>query len=469
MADFMDQTQGGVITFMATYDYSIFYYPPTDIFGLLGRYIDDDYGAFEKVYYPFGDGDLGTVYYPDHPVMQGVDELRSSLIHSGDYSMTAGAVKLADWDDGNTAIGVKELPNGARSVNLGWGSFEPGINMPDTETLITNAVRWANTHPIVLPVLDPVEHTFGDNGIYNVDLQICDDDMNWVWNAGDAQPTFVGTGDPMDWVSHNYFPIEVLNTDPVITSDIRAYAELDLSLRISGTKDCDAYMTLYENGAIAGETSVTRVPGSPNIGVISNVDIEMTEGFEYEVFVEVVGGSGGNPTWIFDMVFPDGKFKEFKHTFNDEHGWTWTITNSMLKGALLGHDIIFEATAEDIGSDDLAFIWNFGDSTPHGIHLFANVDQGTAVEGVSDEATVLFNQLPNRDAPFDKPLNDVRTPAGPQIVADDVISHVFDENQPYYYFVTLVVADDDCKDDYPSTELHGIPGVDYCHVELDFR
>jgi hypothetical protein len=466
MADFMDQTGGGVITIFTTYDLSIYYY---DIFALLGRYIEDDYGAFEREYYPFSTGNLGTIYDPTHPVMQDVDELTSSLIHSGDYGLTAGATLLADWDDGSSAIGVKEMPNGARSVNIGWAAYTPGLNEPDLSQLLTNAVQWVFPGEIVLPPFDPVEYTYGDNGIYNIDLQVIDDDMLWDWAPGDLEPTFTGAGDPMDMVSHNMIPVEVYNTDPVISRDIRAYAELDLSLRISGTKDCDAYMTLYENGINVGDTSVTRVPGSPNIGVISNVDIEMTKGFEYEVFVEVVGGSGGNPTWIFDMVFPDGKFKEFKHTFNDEHGWTWTITNSMLKGALLGHDIIFEAMADDAGSDDLAFVWNFGDCTPHGVHLYANEDMTTTVEGESDEATVIFDQMENREEWFDKDANDVRTPDVRPMHVEDTISHVFDEDQAYYYYVMLTVMDDDVEDDYPSTELHGTPGVDYCHVELDFR
>jgi hypothetical protein len=53
--------------------------------------------------------------------------------------------------------------------------------------------------------------------------------------------------------------------------------------------------------------------------------------------------------------------------------------------------------------------------------------------------------------------------------ADDTISHVFDENQAYYYYVHLTVLDDDVDDDYPSTQLHPNPGSDTCYIELDFR
>src|SRR3989304_71401 len=50
-ADLQDKGgPGGVITLMATYDNSPFY---GDLFTLLGRYSDDDYGAFEKTTYGF--------------------------------------------------------------------------------------------------------------------------------------------------------------------------------------------------------------------------------------------------------------------------------------------------------------------------------------------------------------------------------------------------------------------------------
>jgi hypothetical protein len=320
----------------------------------------------------------------------------------------------------------------------------------------------------------PIDYLYGDNGKYEVDFQIIDDDM-W-WDLSGAQPVFMGTGDPNDWISHTIFEVEVLNTDPVISPDVKAYAELDLRLRVSGTKDTDATMILYETigdeTTVAGTASVTRDPGSPDIGIMPSVDLMMTKEYEYELVVEVTGGSGGNPTWIFDMVFPDGKFKEFKHTFNDENGWTWVISNSELKAALLGHDIIFEATAEDSGSDDLAFVWNFGDCTPHGIHLYANCLYTPPlpldpINGESDEAEVMFTQLGYYADPwFEYDDNDDRSPEANPIVITDTITHIFDEDQPYYYYVTLIVMDDDVNEPYPSTQLHPVSGLDYYHLEI---
>src|SRR3972149_4764630 len=113
----------GVVTLMATYDLSSFY---GDIFALLGRYVTDDYGAFEQEIYNFGNGNLGTKWLPNHEVLKNVNTLTSTLIYSGDYALTVGGggmaagqngVLLADWSGGQSAIGVKELSNGARSVD----------------------------------------------------------------------------------------------------------------------------------------------------------------------------------------------------------------------------------------------------------------------------------------------------------------------------------------------------------------
>jgi hypothetical protein len=114
LADYQD-LGGAVITFMATYDLSGSY---GELFSLLGRYMDEDYGAFEKTTYLFQAAALGQVLQPDHPVMKGITRLTSPLISSGDYALTSGAQLLARWDDGNAAVGVKERPNGARSATL---------------------------------------------------------------------------------------------------------------------------------------------------------------------------------------------------------------------------------------------------------------------------------------------------------------------------------------------------------------
>jgi len=190
----------------------------------------------------------------------------------------------------------------------------------------------------------------------------------------------------------------------------------------------------------------------------------MTKGYDYQVEIEYDPNdlAGANPTWIFSTHWPDGKFKELKHTFNsnDPSDRVWTINN--LKSFMLGHDIIFEADASDDGSDDLAFVWNFGDT--FGVHLYANADPDVYV-GATDEAQVIFSQDPDRDPWFDRTPNTIRSPFGGPMSITDSISHVFTKAD--YYYVCLVVMDDDVADGYPTAQVSHLDGSDSDFVEID--
>jgi hypothetical protein len=469
IADYMDIYGGGVITFMATFDNSPYY---GDLFTMRGRYMDDDYCAFEKTIYPFGDGNLGDIHYPDHPVMYDVDELTSSLIRSGDADSTIGGgglaagqdgVRLASWSDGGACIGVKELSNGARSVNIGQGVYSPGIGYDDITRLLLNSFGWVGGVSVPTPILDPLEHIYADNGIYTVDLQIVDDDMGWTWDIGTGGTLVPG---PDADIAHNYIPIEIYNVDPVI-SRMRAYAEIELSLRMSGNKHNTATLTLWHNGAEYDSVTVYRDPGAPDVESF-DATIEMTKGNYYEVTVEYDPDdlAGANPTWIFDTHWPDGKIKHLKHTFNsnDPDDRTWVIPD--FKSFMVGHDIIFEADGSDAGSDDLAFLWVWGDSTPYGVNLYAN--DGPTTEGESDEAALIFNQLGGaRDPWFDKAPNTIRSPDGGPIAVMDENTHTFMDN--YYYYVSLILVDDDVGDGYPTTQLVLEDGTDSDCIEVDLK
>ena len=299
------------------------------LFSLFGRYIDEDYGPFEKgTGYGFGNVNLGTIYQPGHPIMQGVTDVQSSAVHSGDYTLTPGAELLADWANGNTAIGIIDKPGAGRSVHIGIAYYY-GLNPVHDDLLIAQAAVWAGT--TFSPVTDTQPHNFMDNGIYYVDLQIIDDDM--LWDFTPSGPVYTGPpADEMSWISHTIFPTSVDNSDPVISPRIRAYGELAMSLRMSGNKDNTATMRLetFKNGISQGtqEVTVYRDPGSPDIGVLNAV-IEMTGDYSYNLEIEYDPNDlgGANPCWIFEGHFPDGKIKELKHTFNsnDPDDRVWNI------------------------------------------------------------------------------------------------------------------------------------------------
>jgi hypothetical protein len=472
LADWLDDNMGTFVSHMVTFGDSPYF---GDIFRLMGRFIDDDYGAFDTpAPYTFATVSLGTVHEPGHKIMDGVTALSSTTICSGNYDITVGGggaaagmdgLRIASWSNGDAAVGCKELNNGAKTSHLGYW-FADGSFGGDVAQALGNAMFWGLTK--FQPIIDPISHDFGDNGLYNVDLQMIDDDCDFDFASG--YPVYVGE-DEYASIGHNFFPVEVYNVDPVISTAVRAYISLDLSIRMSGTKDCSATMTLYENGMAVGSTTVLRDPGSPDVGSFP-ATLMVSPGYDYEVIVECFDGSGGNPSWIFNMHFPDGKIKGLKYTFNDEHGWTWTITDEELMQALIGQEIVFEGDALDYGSDDLAFVWQWGDTTPHGVHVYSNADLGSdMVEGASGDAEHIFDVLDtdanpanDRELWFDRPANDIRTPQMRPIRITDTITHTF--NEAYYYYVCLIVFDDDCGDGYPSPYIHG-GGYDMEYAVID--
>ncbi len=97
--------------------------------------------------------------------------------------------------------------------------------------------------------------------------------------------------------------------------------------------------------------------------------------------------------------------------------------------------------------------------------MFANSDS-SMVEGTSQPAENIFDAHPDRDPWFDKAPNTIRSPDMNPIVIVDEISHAFSEGG--YFYVTLILMDDDVCDGYPSFQsfLNG-GGYDIEFMEVD--
>jgi hypothetical protein len=328
---------------------------------------------------------------------------------------------------------------------------------------------WAGTK--MDPRLDPYVHTYMDNGIYPVHIQMIDDDMWWDFSSG--YPVFVGPNrDPNnpganveDWIGGTKIPMEVLNVDPVI-SPITAEISLDLAIRVTGEPDNPTTMALYKGATKLKQVTIEH-DGNQQIAVMP-ATLDMGAINDYYLKVSYVGSGGGaNPTWIFQGRFSSGHIKELKRVFKDGMD-PWIIGPEYLKQFIVGEDITFYADGSDGGSDDLAFLWNFGDGSAHGINVYANKDPMTAIPGVSCPAPDIFDVAPNRDPKFDKAANDIKSPFGGPIHVDEMETHAFDAG--YYYFVCLILMDDDVRDGYPSFQnflaMNG-GGYDVDFIEID--
>jgi hypothetical protein len=433
--------------------------------GFLGRWYSEDYTPVPYSGNYYGYLSLGDVYDPGHPIMENVGDMSAYYSHTIS-GVTSGATRLCDYANGNTLCAYTDrdhhAPGGGRIVALNffpWWSYTTG----DADVMTVNAILWAWGAKLPSPTLDTVSHDYGDNGIYTAGLQIIDDDMMWDWAPGDAQPTFTGTGPEEDWISYSYFPVEVLNVDPVISPRMRAEVNLDLVIRTTGEPKNDCTMTLWEGTTALGSVTVYHdgnykmetLPATLNMGNIN----------DYYVTVEYENADpdGANPTWVFEGRFPSGHNKELKNVFKED-GTLWTIDSSLLKTMLVGEDIVFTAVGADDGSDDLAFDWHFDDGEG-GIHVYANADSSMA-EGTSQPPEDIFNANPNRDPWFDRAPNTIRSPDMNPIVIVDEISHAFSEGG--YYYVALILMDDDVCDGYPSFQsfLNG-GGYDMEFMEID--
>jgi hypothetical protein len=337
------------------------------------------------------------------------------------------------------------------------GEFLPAFADPDpTTTLIRpGEARWPKN------LIWTQDHIYGDNGIYTADLQLLDDDMYYDFTSG--YPVYVGpAGDEDLWISHNYIDVEVYNTDPVI-DEVDVFVQGDLCLRLSGNKGNEAKLVIEDGYGGYQEIHLIREPGNPEFECTEDlkVNLKKTAGASIRLEYTAHGDDGANPSWLVEGYWPGDDPHKIKVTFNSKDGDQ--VKEIGFGDLFVGVPINFQVKTGDVGSDDLGLVWNWGDTTPHGVHLYANVG-GPFVEGFSDESQALFDQLgPDRDPWFDRADNEVKSPWGTSIYVDDTQTHVFSDY--YYYYSMLTVLDDDNCDGYPSP--FACDGTDMEFVEVD--
>jgi PKD repeat protein len=195
---------------------------------------------------------------------------------------------------------------------------------------------------------DTASHTYGDNGVFNITLTVQDDDGGVA-----TYETFV----------------TVFNVAPVI-GDVQAYVTANFTLRAAGEKWHEVCMDLMHNGNTESQACVVRYPGSPDDQSKTVTGrIHLLGDFKVVLYYtpddDPVNGqpNGANPAWV-TIAFPDGLEVRLRHTFNVQHNDTWVWTIDDFSAYLVGQSITFNATASDVGSDDLTFEWDWGDGTP---------------------------------------------------------------------------------------------------------
>ncbi len=246
---------------------------------------------------------------------------------------------------------------------------------------------------------DSASREYGDNGNYSITLTLTDDD------GGSTTYTTYAMVD---------------NVAPTIER-VEAYILVNFTLRAAGEKWHNVNMSIQANGTEIAFAEVVRYPGSPDDQSVTLYDVkcDVTKVIEVKVYYtpwdDPVNGqpNGATPVWV-TIDFYDGDDERLHHTCNVKHPdtWEWVIGVNQY---FVGHEITFEGTASDPGSDDLTFTWYWDDATP-------------------DTKTAYFNDGVGPD-PYPSP--DGIYP----VLVLDVQGHVFASSG--IYNVQLTVEDDD--------------------------
>ncbi|HKZ63572.1 MAG TPA: hypothetical protein VJ400_03920, partial [Thermoplasmata archaeon] len=536
LANYLDTVgaNGGVLTFVGTH--STYFGLPVDI---LGRYIEDDYGAFESA--ALGGPATGLhLMEPDHDFFFNTGTSVNSLyVADGEHDLTEGGggnaagrngQLLAHWASSMyTAIGVKELANGARTGHIGAFMQPAGSDYP---MLLRNAIGWVSGG-LPTPKIPAFDHPYGDNGIYTVDFIAIDDDMGFVWDDAAGAPVAVpGFQTAM---SHRYIEVAIDNVDPTLApGTIEAFVATEFCVRIRGTVGNTVTASIYIDGVLSVTVTATRqvepddddddddgVGGSPTDDDddddmrptvkcgIGKVDVTAPHTYDATLVYSAPNG-GGNPTRLTIESWRGGDGAR-SFSYNFVSGGPTQVAQPLptLKRDLLraGAVVDFVAEAVDPGTDDIVFFWDWGprasgsddwDDDGTGSQPWRRSNALTAAQtinvhhndgslptaGVMDSAHFLGFSEPY----FDRPTNDERSAMGTTFFrVRDTAVHSFGSwddddddddgvggsptdggSQPVLvFYVLLIVLDDDNNRGYASDFHHD--GIDIEYIFLDFR
>jgi len=197
-----------------------------------------------------------------------------------------------------------------------------------------------------------------------------------------------------------HFSVYAAIGDFIPVAVIEAYQLVNVSLRVTGTKENSVNATIYEDSIMTNRMALTRLPGNPDLQA-QNTTIRHHPGMEYTMTLNYTATNAGeNPTWVtFTSTSQDSVYREF----DTDNGYNQTENMSItsnLTAALYGNLGYYFNASESYHSDGqiVEYHWDFGDGTnATGIEAYHEYNQAgtytvtltvTDDEGESGEATI---------------------------------------------------------------------------------
>jgi len=230
-------------------------------------------------------------------------------------------------------------------------------------------------------------------------------------DANTSQGSYFTVSDSLSVTVHNTPPTASIATTT---------ASATVALRVAGEKYHDVTLRLMRDGSEIANTTIMRMPGSPDdqIATLGAVAFDVTSTYEarieYTPADDPVNGqvNGANPAWLI-LGLSDGTNVTLHHVFNVGHVDTYSWIVPDLQRLVYGGSLALVASIADPGSDDVTIAWDWGD-------------------GTTDVRTV-FNDGIGPD-PYPSPW-------GFSVSLTDIGGHTY--VTPGTYAVSLTVTDDD--------------------------
>jgi predicted GH43/DUF377 family glycosyl hydrolase len=285
---------------------------------------------------------------------------------NGEYTIKPGSSPpVADAGDDQTVNeGDMVILDGSSSYDPQGGVISYGWDLDidsdsDGDGDPTNDLDSTNSSPVYI---------YGDNGYFTATLRVVDE----------TGATAIDSCN-----------ITVLNVNPTVDMESPTI-NVEISLRMAGSKWSNAEMTLYVEDQVIGFLEVERWPGSPDDNPsygdpVIPLTLNLTKSYKAIVTYDPHPDSGdeimgdqpnngkdkqdnaGNPVWVI-VNFPNGSQEKAHHTFNTQQSkkrgsthWNhvdpWEINIMEL---LEGHSFEVSSHIADPGSDDLTLLFTYG-------------------------------------------------------------------------------------------------------------